>query len=141
MIVVLDTNVVVSALLSAEGAPAEIMRRWEAGAFDVAISPALLSELERALKYEHVRKYFQEPPEKIDSLLDRFRTVGILVEPEFRLDVVEEDPDDDRVIECAVAAGASYIISGDKHLLDLEEYAGIVILTPVGFLALLELSN
>ncbi len=141
MIVVLDTNVVVSALLSAEGAPAEIMRRWEAGAFDVAISPALLGELERVLRYERITKYFQEPLEKIDWLLERFRTVGILVEPELRLDVVAEDSDDDRVIECAVAARARYIVSGDKHLLELGEYAGIVILNPVGFLALLEFSN
>jgi uncharacterized protein len=138
MIVVLDTNVVISALLSPKGSPAKVIDLWEAEAFDLAISPQLLDELERALKYERVQKYFKEPQSKIKALIKRIKSVGIMVNPQFELDVIAENPDDNRVLECAVAANASYIISGDDHLLDLKIYQGIVVLPPAGVLALVD---
>ena len=53
------------------------------------------------------------------------------------MDVIDKDPDDNRVLECALAASASYIVSGNSHLLELQEYEQIVIFNPVGFLAVL----
>jgi len=141
MIVILDTNVIVSSLLSSGGPPAEIIRRWEADEFGVAISPPLLGELERVLKYPRVREHYQRPRETATALLKRFRTVATLVEPQLTLEVIEEDPADNRVLECAVDAGADYIITGDAHLLKLKECRGIVILAPAEFLALLELGK
>lgn len=141
MIVVLDTNVIISSVLSLKGPPAKLIERWEADEFEVAISPPLLEERERALTYEHVKKYFKKPQEKIDALVERFRTVATVVDPQVTLDVVPDDPDDNRVLECAVTATASYIVTGNKHLLDLKEYEGIVILKPVEFLTLLELGD
>jgi len=139
MIVVMDTNVIISGLLSPTGTPAKIIAQWEAGEFDVAISMPLLKELERVLDYERIRKYFQEPQEKIGLLLKRLKMVSIKVAPEFRLNVIEDDPSDNRVLECTVAANASFIISGDDHLLSLGKYQDIIILPPVGFHALLKL--
>jgi len=55
------------------------------------------------------------------------------------LDVVGDDPDDNRVLECAIASGANYIVSTDDHLLDLEEYQGIEVLPPAGFIVLLNI--
>jgi hypothetical protein len=52
--------------------------------------------------------------------------------------VIGDDPEDNRVLECAVTAGASFIISEDKHLLALKEYQGIVVLSPSTFLAFLD---
>jgi hypothetical protein len=57
------------------------------------------------------------------------------------LDIVKKDPDDNRVLECAVAARSIYIISGDAHLLDLKELEGITILPPAAFLAMLDLEG
>lgn len=139
MIVVLDTNVLISALLSATGAPAEIIRRWEAEEFDVAISPALITEFEQALNYPRVRKYLNLSSKEIDAFLKRLKTVAIVVEPPMTLNVIKADPDGDRVLECALAGGATYIVSGNSHLLDLQEYEQIVILNPAGFLAALDL--
>ena len=139
MIVVLDTNVIISALLSAEGPPAQIIDLWEAGVFDVAISTPLLDELKRALDYPRVKKYQKMTPDEINTLLGRWSTISVYVEPEVALEVVEDDSDDNRVLECAVAAKANYIISGDKHLLDLGEYRGIEVLPPAGFIVLLSL--
>lgn len=139
MIVVLDTNVMISALLSTGGPPAQIIDLWEAGAFEVAISAPLLEELKRALDYKQVKKYLKLAPDEINTLLGQWSTISIYVEPEVELDVVEDDPDDNRVLECAIAAEANYIISGDNHLLDLGEYQGIEVLPPAGFIVLLNL--
>jgi len=139
LIVVLDTNVIISALLSAGGPPAQIIDLWEAGVFDVAISTPLFDELKRALDYPQVKKYQKMTPDEINTLLGRWSTISIYVEPEVALEVVEDDPDDNRVLECAIAAKANYIISGDKHLLDLGEYRGIEVLPPAGFIVLLNL--
>ena len=137
MIIVIDTNVIVSSLLSPHGPPAQPLRHWEAGEFQVATSLPLLSELERVLNYERVRRYYREPLDKIAALLERLRAVASVVEPELTVDVVEQDPADDRVLECAIAGGASYIVTGDVHLVALKEYRGITILSPAAFIAML----
>ena len=59
----------------------------------------------------------------------------------YRVLILEDDPDDNRILECALAANASYIISGDEHLLDLGEYRGIMIISLAGFLKLLDFWN
>ncbi|MCP4168111.1 MAG: putative toxin-antitoxin system toxin component, PIN family, partial [Chloroflexi bacterium] len=138
MIVVLDTNIIVSSVLSLEGAPAQIIRRWEADEFDVLTSPLLLAELERSLKYNRVQKYYKKPQESIDALVERLKAVALIVEPSLSLDEIHDDPDDNRVLECAVDGRASYIVSGDAHLLDLRDYKGIMILKPKDFLAVLK---
>lgn len=138
MIVVLDTNVIISALLSPGGNSAEIIRRWEAEEFDVVSSPVLIGEIRQTLNYERVKKYLKLSSQEIDSFLARFQAITINVGPENQLDVIKDDPDDNRVLECALEARAVYIVSGDHHLLQLKEYQGIVILPPAGFLTLLK---
>ena len=138
MIIVLDTNVIISPLLSPSGPPAEIINLWEADTFEIVTSPALLAELQRVLEYPHITKYFEDP-QNWAAFLKRFRGVATVVEPDLEPDVIDEDPTDNRFLECAGAAGASYIISGDNHLLAIEEYKGIVILKPAQFLTLMEL--
>jgi predicted nucleic acid-binding protein len=71
-------------------------------------------------------------------LLGYLGKVATFVDPQIKLDVIEDDPDDNRVLECALTGGATYIISGDTHLLNVKEYQGIVILSPAGFLTLLK---
>ena len=138
MTIVLDTNVIISALLSASGPPAEIVRRWEAGDVDVITSPPLLNELERVLQYPRVKQYLRLSQRDVDRFVERFKKVAVMVEPQVTLDIIEEDPADNRVLECAVAGGASVIISGNDHLLKVKAYKGIVILKPAEFLVLVD---
>ncbi len=138
MIVVLDTNVIISALLSPKGPPAEVVRRWQADEFDVVASPALTAEFERALTYPKVNKYLKLPQEEVSRLLKRFQTTAVVVVPQITLDVVREDPADNRILECALAGEAAYVVTGDKHLLKLKTYEHVVIVNPTGFLAVLE---
>jgi predicted nucleic acid-binding protein len=61
------------------------------------------------------------------------------VEPNVEIAAIDRDPSDKRYLECAVEGGASYVVSGDRHLLDLEGFEGIVILSPAAFVAVLNL--
>ena len=141
MLVVLDTNVIISALLSPGGPPAEIVRRWEGDEFEVVTSLPLIAELERVLAYPQVRRYLKVSEDEIATFVRRMRTVATVVEPQMTLDVIEADPDDNRVLECAATGGAAYIVSGDEHLLGLGEYEQIIILNPVSFLTLLKIDK
>jgi putative PIN family toxin of toxin-antitoxin system len=139
MIVVLDTNVIISAFVSPSGPPAAIIDHWESDGFEVVTSRPLLEELERVLQYSRVQKYLTKSPREINRIVNRFKTAATVVEPQEKLTVIEQDPDDNRVLECAVAGMASYIISGNEHLLRIKKFSGIVILKPATFLTLISL--
>ncbi|HTX80453.1 MAG TPA: putative toxin-antitoxin system toxin component, PIN family [Longilinea sp.] len=141
MIVVLDTNTIVSALLSPNGTPAEIFRYLEAGKIAVATSDYLLDELERVLTYPKVARYIKASETDINLFVKRFRMFADIVQPESNINAVEKDPDDNHVLECAVAAKADFLITGDQHLLELEEFEGIEILSPTAFMAWFSTEN
>ena len=136
MRVVLDTNVVVSAFLSPTGTPAQILARWENQEFDLIISEPLLREYRRALNYERVAARHRMTPGEVEEVVDGFRQFAVLVEPTGALEL-PEDPDDAKVLECAVEGSAEYIVSGDAHLLRLHGHQGIAVLPPAAFLSVL----
>ena len=90
----------------------------EAGRFRLAISDALLEELGRIL-----RAKFAWSDEAVAETEAHLLGCAVLGQPTERLDVVRDDPDDNRVLECAVAAGSRYIVTGDAALLRLGSYA------------------
>jgi putative PIN family toxin of toxin-antitoxin system len=141
MRVVLDVNVLVSAAISAGGSPGKILDLWEQDQFDLAVSRPILEELERVIHYPRIQQNYELPEEYVEKFLGLIGNQAIVVNPSNKLNVIEKDPSDNRYLECAKEGNASYIVTGDKHLLDLEEYNGIVILTPTGFLAILRLEG
>ena len=125
--VVLDTNVLISSLW--RGHPWEVVKRWRDGQFQLVISPNILSE------YLDVLGRFVSPDalqQWVETLTDPTRVR--LVEPSDVVNVIREDPADNRFLECAIAAEADAIVSGDHHLLALKEFRGIPIVTPAAFL-------
>ena len=68
------------------------------------------------------------------SVVGKILSMSELVTPEMGIEAVEDDPDDDKILECAVAGNADYIVFDDSHLLDIEEYRGVEILSPDEFL-------
>lgn len=121
-VVVLDTNVLVSAV-GWRGPELRLLTRCESRDLQLAISPALLEEVARVLRYPKLRL----APETIAAFERTLLAHAVLVHPSERLRIIHEDPDDDRILECAVAAEASWIVSGDRHLLQLGSYRGIPI--------------
>jgi putative PIN family toxin of toxin-antitoxin system len=125
--VVIDTNVVVSSFFG--GKPREVLNLWRDGALLLCLSDAIVEEyLEVLARFGNIK---EEAEELFALLTARGRT--LFVHPA-AVRVVEEDPDDDIFLACALAADAEAIVSGDRHLLDLGEFQGIPILGPAEFL-------
>lgn len=130
--VVFDTNVLVSAL-GFGGTPLRAVLRAFDDDVQLVVSEATLTELERVMTYEHL----PFSPADRHQYLSILRTEGELITPEIELDVIDDDPDDNRFLECAVEADADYLVSGDKqHVQPIEEYRGIQIVSPREFLRL-----
>jgi uncharacterized protein len=127
--VVLDTNIIVSGL-GWHGASHDIVDFCLDRRYELLLSPDLLLEIERVLHYPK----FQFLSPRILGYLVALTEVAEIVRPNFQLAVVEADPTDNRVLECARAGGAEVIVSGDRHLLDLAEFEKIPILRPRAFL-------
>ena len=101
MQVVLDANVLVSAVISSRGAPAQILRLWEEERFDVLVSQPILEELERVLHYPRIQQRYGLPEEDVATFLRFMRSGAITIEPNVGITVIEWDPTDNRYLECA----------------------------------------
>ncbi|NQU21448.1 MAG: putative toxin-antitoxin system toxin component, PIN family [Candidatus Nealsonbacteria bacterium] len=141
MRVVLDANIFVSALISRQGNPAITVDRWLAGEFDVLVSRPIIDEILRVTGYERILKKYARVRENRLEFAALISDQGVWVEPPHRLSVVSADESDNRYLECAVAGGAQYIVTGDQHLLAIRHYQGIEIVSPAVFVALLETDN
>lgn len=130
MKVVLDTNVLVSALVFPGGLPEQIYGLALEGEIDLVTSSALLVELARvlAVKFGWVRS-------RIDRALAQVLRVAELVEPTATFNEVPADPADNRVLEAAAEGKADVIVSGDRHLLRLKAWRSISIESPAAFIA------
>ena len=127
---VLDTNVVVSALLWA-GPPQRLLGKALDATITLYSSPALIEELARTLQYAKLAQRIEQAGTTPAMLVAEYTALVTLVSPTQVLRVVERDPDDDQVIAAAIAANADVIVSGDKDLHALgTAYQGIAILTP-----------
>lgn len=128
--VVADTNIYVSAF-NFGGQPSRILELAQEGAIELAVSQPILDEIERVLS----GKKFGWRKDQVKDTLSNIQEFTGLVRPEkFSAVVIVEDPSDDRILECALEAKADAIVSGDHHLLDLEDFQGIPIVEPAEFL-------
>jgi hypothetical protein len=137
MKVVVDTNVLVSRVIVPAGVPAQILKKWEEGAFELLVSEPILSECLRVLSYKRIRARHQLSDDQIAATISGLREFATVVNVVEKLEVIKEDPDDNKIIECAIAGDAEYVVSGDVHLLSVEQYQGIPILSPRVFLTML----
>ena len=128
---VLDTNVLISATLSRSGSPARLLLAWQAGAFELVVSPKILAELRRAFADRRIRERVSAADaEAFVGWLERTAIVGAdPVEPPALRSL---DPGDDYLLALAAATGAM-LVSGDRDLLALTDRAPIR--SPADFLA------
>ena len=137
--VVLDTNVLISSLLKPKSKARDIYRLVLRGEIELYTSVDLISELSRVLEYP---KFKFEKLQKEVFLKNLMKVATVLVDPKLRVNVIKEDPPDNKLLECAVEAKADYLISGDnEHLLPLRNFQGIKIISPSEFLKLYQKLN
>jgi hypothetical protein len=127
--VVIDTNVFISSFFG--GNPKKIIELWEKGEICWCLSNEIIDEYLAVLQRMGLQDE-QEIHELLKVFAEGTNTIFTTNPP--RLQIIESDPDDNKFIECAVALGAEYIISGDKHLKNLKKYMNILILSPGEFL-------
>lgn len=128
---VLDTNVLVSALISPGGASARLLLELRAGAFELILLPLLLAELREVLGRDKFRRYVTD--EEVDAYVELIRSEGVVrADPPPSPEPMSADPDDEYLIDLARDAHADVLVTGDAHLLDLR--AIIPALTPAEFL-------
>lgn len=136
--IVVDTNVLVSALINPHGSPARIIDYAFEGKIRLFISPPIVEELERVLSYPNLMKRHGLVREQLKEFVSDLLSTMLLVEGEEAIEVITEDPSDNKYLSCALNAKADLIISEDVHLLKLEEYRGIQIVTAAQFLEIRE---
>lgn len=133
MKVVLDTNVILSAILFG-GKPRRVLEAATAGQVKMYISEALLSELEGVLR----RQKFGLDAVVVGTIVAELTSTAEVVQPTSHVSVITDDPSDNDVLDCALEAKADYVVSGDRHLLALGRCGNALILNPDDFLKQLE---
>jgi putative PIN family toxin of toxin-antitoxin system len=130
MRVVVDTNVFVSSFLNPGGTPRKVIDLWKRGDVILCLTQGTIEEYVLVLG----RLGLEGEPE-LAELLELFKKKAniLFTAPAGVLKVLEADPDDDKFIECALHAKAGFVISGDRHLLDVGKYEGVRIVTPAEF--------
>lgn len=135
MRVVVDANVLVSAVISSAGPPRALLTAWTQERFELVASPALLEELREVLARPKLRRWVSAQAATA-YLAGLGHDVLLIADPPL-IPGLTPDPDDDYLVALARAAGADYLVSGDRHLLELTDPEPPV-LTPREFLVLLE---
>lgn len=131
--IVADTNVLVSGLLWS-GSPHEIIKLAEKRSILLYSSLPLLEELSVVLGRGKFSSRVEEIYSSREELMESLLNIVEIIRPSVRVSEIKSDPDDNRVLECAVSAGAEFIVSGDLHLLKVKEFINIRIVDPSKFL-------
>lgn len=135
--VVLDTNIIVSALLWG-GAPQRVIAIAVDNDIPIITSEPLIHELAKTLQKPKLGKYISSTGKSPSTLISELVRIMTVVELAAVPTDAVRDPDDVKVLATAVGGNATHIVSGDKDLLDLEKYRDILILSAVDFIKAFE---
>jgi len=135
---VIDTNLFVSSIINKSGIPAKLLQAWQDHDFLLIISDQMLEEMRRVLQYPHIKNKYNLKDDDIAKVIDTIERFAVVLHDVEGVDVISEDPDDNKVLACAIAAEADFIVSGDKHLLKLGKFEDIPIMTAKDFLKKME---
>ncbi|MFH1408457.1 MAG: putative toxin-antitoxin system toxin component, PIN family [Nanoarchaeota archaeon] len=116
MRITVDTNILISATFW-HGAPEKVISAVEDGRIQLLLSEELIKEYVRVLNYDGIRKHMKEQSIVLKQAIKKIIAIATIIQPKTKLDVIKDDPDDNKILECALSGNADCVISGDKHLL------------------------
>jgi len=138
MRIVLDTNIWLSAIFW-KGEANKIIEACEKNKTEIIITEDILSEIIEVLNKESkFQKFIKNKNQNIEDLIRTILSIATLVETKVKLDIIKEDPGDNIILEAALDGKSNYIVSYDKHLLNMLEFRKIRILKPDEFLKLIK---
>ena len=139
IVAVLDVNVIISAMLGALGFPRQVVDAFRAGRFVAATSAGIIAEVETKLRLPRIGRRYRLTDEDVAWAVELLTSFAQdVVVPAHEVIVVTGDPEDDLVLATGRLAGADYLVTGDRGLLELESYEGMTIVTPREFMAVLQ---
>jgi putative PIN family toxin of toxin-antitoxin system len=100
----------------------------------IFVSVDILQEINRVLEYEKILGILKRSRMEPSSIMATIVSLSSLIDVKARVRAIENDPSDNRILSCAKEAGAQFVVSGDRHLLQLGNYENVRILTASGFL-------
>ena len=133
MKVVIDTNVLISALISPNNPPDLILQAWLSGDFELLTSEEQLEEIHRVSRYKHLQPFLE--PHRVGSIVNRMRNLATIVTPGRVIAEEALDPDDNFLIAICEAGAANNLVTGDHRagLLQRKHIGSTAILTASQF--------
>src|SRR3989338_4519520 len=135
--VVFDSNILVSATFWT-GDSFTVLNQADKGVIKNFLSKEIEEEYRRVITSEEIIEKQERLRLNMQEIVERVIITSMIVIPKRKITAVNDDPDDDKIIECAVEGKVDYIITQDNHLLKLKDFEGIRIVTPKEFLDLLK---
>ena len=136
MKITVDTNVLISATFW-YGDSFRILERVENKEIELILSHEIIKEYEEVLTYNEIQEKIQAKQLTMKQTVQKIQSMSMLVHPTEKIHIIKDDPDDNAILECALEGKVDFVITSDKHLLKLQEFKGIKILTPAEFRVLL----
>lgn len=133
MRITVDTNVLISATFW-NGDSNRIIKKVEQKEIELVLSEDIIKEFSEVLNYKEIQDKIRNKNLEMKRTVAKIISLSALVEPTERFNVVKDDPEDNKFIECAKAGRVDFIISNDNHLLRIKEFEGIKIVSPKEFL-------
>jgi len=136
MRIVLDTNVLVSAILSPESTSAQIIKLVLEDTLNLVISPDMLEETDRVLRYPKLLKRMKKNGivlKEVNDFIEKMSKTAVITQGKLKISAIKDYRSDNKILACAIEGEADFIISGDHHLIELKEFQGIPIVNPATF--------
>ena len=128
-----DTNVLISATFW-YGHSFRIIEKAENKEVELILSKEIIEEFANVLASEEIQEKIKNKNLEMKRTVDKIVSISTIVEPKQKVDIIKEDAEDNKIIECAFEGKVDYIVSQDNHLLALKEFDNIKIITPEEFL-------
>ncbi|MFH1284400.1 MAG: putative toxin-antitoxin system toxin component, PIN family [Candidatus Peregrinibacteria bacterium] len=133
MKIVIDSNIFISGIFW-KGASNEIIRLAEEEKVEICATLEIIEELFGALKRDKFGKFYEEAATEPEYVFGQIFELVKIYSRKSNIHIIKDDPSDDKFLACAIASGADFIVSGDKHLLKLKSFQDIPIVAPRQFI-------